>query len=63
LKASGRIDLNPDLVRSAPICIEYVIAHELCHLKHPQHDRAFFNLLEQICPAWRAINTRLEQEQ
>jgi hypothetical protein len=59
----GRIYLNPDLIRSAPICIEYVIAHEVCHLKHPQHDRAFFHLLEQVCPAWRAIKARLEQEQ
>jgi predicted metal-dependent hydrolase len=57
----GRIYLNPELVQAPAICIEYVIAHEICHLKHPQHDRAFFKLLDQVCPDWRAIKARLEQ--
>jgi predicted metal-dependent hydrolase len=56
----GRVYLNPDLVKAPPLCIDYVIAHEVCHLKHPQHDRAFFHLLDQVCPDWRRIKTRLE---
>jgi len=58
---NGRISLNPELVKAPSICIDYVITHEICHLKHPQHDRAFFNLLDQMCPNWRAIKARLEQ--
>ena len=57
----GRIYLNPELVKAPSICIDYVITHEVCHLKHPQHDRAFFNLLDQICPDWPSIKARLEQ--
>ncbi len=57
----GRICLNPDLVKAPSICIDYVIAHEVCHLQHPQHDRAFFKLLDQVVPAWRTIKARLEQ--
>jgi predicted metal-dependent hydrolase len=56
----GRIYLNPELVKAPSICIDYVIAHEVCHLKHPQHNRAFFHLLDQVCPNWRAIKARLE---
>jgi predicted metal-dependent hydrolase len=59
----GRIYLNPELVKAPSICIDYVIAHEVCHLKHPQHDRAFFKLLDQTVPNWRATKARLEQLQ
>jgi hypothetical protein len=56
----GRIYLNPELVKAPSICVDYVIAHEVCHLKHPHHDRSFFRLLDQLCPNWRAIKSHLE---
>jgi predicted metal-dependent hydrolase len=56
----GRIYLNPELVLAPSICVDYVIAHEVCHLKHPHHDRSFFRLLDQVCPNWRQIKKRLE---
>jgi hypothetical protein len=56
----GRIFLNPELVRASSMCIDYVIAHEICHLKHPSHDRAFYTELEKHCPKWRDIKQRLE---
>ncbi|MBI4625291.1 MAG: M48 family metallopeptidase [Verrucomicrobia bacterium] len=59
----GRIYLNPELVKAPSICIDYVIAHEICHLQHPQHNRAFFNLLDQVFPNWRGTKARLEQLQ
>jgi predicted metal-dependent hydrolase len=57
----GRIYLNPDLVKAPAICIDYVIAHEICHLKRPQHDRAFFQLLSEVFPNWHAVKARLER--
>lgn len=60
-QANGNILLNPLLIRTPSICIDYVITHELCHLRHPQHDRAFYNLLSGMCPNWQAIKSRLEQ--
>lgn len=56
----GRIFLNPELVRTPSICIDYVIAHEICHLKHPGHDRAFYAELKTLCPNWRETKQRLE---
>jgi predicted metal-dependent hydrolase len=56
----GRIYLNPELVKAPSICIDYVITHEVCHLRHPRHDRAFFKLLDQLAPNWRSLKVRLE---
>lgn len=57
----GRIALNPDLVRTPSVCIDYVIAHEICHLKHPSHAPAFYRLLDQLLPQWRNAKDRLER--
>lgn len=57
----GRIALNPELVRTPSICIDYVIAHEICHLQHPHHDRRFFSLLDEVFPNWKTVKARLEQ--
>lgn len=56
----GYVALNPELVRAPSVCIDYVIAHELCHLKHPKHDKAFFVELDRVFPNWKAIKLRLE---
>lgn len=58
----GRIYLNPELVKAPSICVDYVIAHEVCHLKHPHHDQSFFRLLDQVCPNWKQIKARLEEQ-
>jgi predicted metal-dependent hydrolase len=59
--ASGRITLNVDLIRAALPCIDYVIAHELAHARHPHHKRAFFDLLELMLPDWKDRKQRLER--
>ena len=47
--ARGNINLNLNLVRlPEPLC-DYVILHELCHLRHPDHGPAFHDLLEKLC--------------
>lgn len=57
----GRIFLNPELVKAPSICIDYVIAHEICHLRHPRHNKAFFRLLDEVLPKWQVIKGRLER--
>jgi predicted metal-dependent hydrolase len=59
--ASGRISLNPDLIRAPTACIDYVITHELIHLIHPNHGPAFYELLETLMPDWRSRKQRLER--
>jgi predicted metal-dependent hydrolase len=56
----GRVSLNPELIRAPSICIDYVIAHEMCHMLHPQHDKPFYAELGRQCPGWKTHKRRLE---
>lgn len=58
--SAGRIILNTELIKASRGCIEYVIVHELCHLIHHNHTRAFQSLLSKMMPDWRKIKERLE---
>lgn len=58
--AQGRIRLNADLIAMPVRCIHCVVVHELCHLVHPYHDKAFYNLLDQVMPDRERWKARLE---
>lgn len=58
---NGVVMLNTELGRTPLNCIDYVIVHELCHLLHPHHDKAFFRLLKKILPDWEKRKERLEK--
>jgi predicted metal-dependent hydrolase len=60
---NGRIYLNWDLVRTPSICIDYVVTHEVCHLKYAEHNQAFYRLLDRLFPRWREIKQRLERSE
>jgi predicted metal-dependent hydrolase len=60
LSRKGSMTLNVRLVRAPRACIEYVVAHELCHAVHRDHDSRFFGVLEAVMPDWRKRKERLE---
>lgn len=57
----GGIHLNLELIKAPKKCIEYVLVHELCHLVHLDHSRAFYELLEKLYPNWRETKYKLEK--
>ncbi|MGA3058863.1 MAG: SprT family zinc-dependent metalloprotease [Candidatus Bathyarchaeia archaeon] len=47
-----RIWLNLELAKKPPRCLEYVIVHELTHLKEKHHNEHFEILLKSYMPQW-----------
>jgi len=60
LSEKGTVTLNTDLIRAPKECIEYVVTHELCHLKYRNHSPEFYKLLDSVIPGWEKIKHRLE---
>ena len=55
------IILNPELIKASTRCIDYVITHELCHLKHPNHSAKFYQMLDIMMPDWEKWKQKLEE--
>ena len=49
----GVITLNPDLMAGSQECIDYVIIHELCHLREHNHSPRYYKLLTAAMPTWK----------
>ncbi|WFS02935.1 M48 family metallopeptidase [Rhizobium tumorigenes] len=58
--AGGTVTLNPFLVRASRECIDYVITHELCHLREHNHSPEFFRLLTRAMPQWETVKRSLD---
>jgi len=56
----GIISLNPHLIKAPRECIDYVILHEMCHLKEHNHSPRYYRLLSQSLPDWKAVKSRLD---
>ena len=57
---NNKIFLNPLLIYTFKKCIDYVITHELCHVKYKNHNKNFYKLLERKYPKWKKIKEELE---
>lgn len=51
--------LTPELVKAPLGCIDYVLAHELCHLRAMDHSPRFVRLLGSLVPDWERARQRL----
>jgi len=58
--ATGEIILNPHLIKAPRNCINYVLIHELAHLKHHDHGPAFWKLIEAHAGDWRKAKHHLD---
>ena len=56
----GNINLNLNLMRVPEHLRDYVMLHELCHLRYMNHGPEFHALLEEVCPDHRALARELK---
>jgi len=56
------ITLNIRLAMAPEDLIEYVVVHELCHIRHPNHSARFWKLVEDMLPDYKLTRARLKQD-
>ncbi|MDQ7072857.1 MAG: SprT family zinc-dependent metalloprotease [Gammaproteobacteria bacterium] len=49
----GEINFNWQLILAPQAVVDYVIFHELCHLRHPNHSADFWSLVLHFCPDYK----------
>ena len=57
----GNINLNLRLVTLPEELRDYVMLHELCHLKYMNHGPKFHALLESVCPGHKELAKALRE--
>ena len=58
----GNLNFNWRLLLVPPSVMDYLIYHELAHLKELNHSIRFWRLVEQLCPAFREAEAWLKRE-
>lgn len=48
--AKGKVDFNWKIIMAPNRIVDYVVAHELCHLKHHDHSSKFWKAVERLIP-------------
>ena len=58
---SKLIQLNTELAKKPPECLEYIVVHEMVHLIEPAHNRRFEILMNQFMPKWQSCRGTLNR--
>lgn len=59
--ADNVIRLNWRLIAAAPALIDYIIVHELCHIPHKNHGKAFWTLCARLIPDMKKRRQQLRK--
>jgi predicted metal-dependent hydrolase len=57
----GTLSFTWRLVMAPEEVIDYVVVHELCHLRHLNHSKAFWGLVEGILPDYKVRRAWLKR--
>ena len=58
---AASIRLNAELAKKPKECLEYIVVHELVHLREPTHNKRFVALMDQFMPKWRFMRDELNR--
>lgn len=56
-----RIWLNLELAKKSPMCLEYILVHEMVHILEPRHNERFRLLMDTVMPNWRMYREELNR--
>lgn len=56
-----RIWINLELAKKNPICLEYIIVHEMVHILERKHNDRFRSYMDKFLPNWRSIEIELNK--
>ena len=59
--AQGHVMLSSYLLQAPMDCVDYVVMHELCHLRELNHSPRFYAILTRLMPDWKVHRERLER--
>lgn len=59
--SGGMIAVSYDLIRLGVKYSEYVMIHELCHLRQHNHGAAYYKLLSEVYPDWKKVREELKK--
>jgi predicted metal-dependent hydrolase len=63
MASSKCLTLNLKLIHMPIPCIDYIIIHELCHIRHMNHGTKIYKFLEKILPDWKLLRRKLKEMQ
>lgn len=58
---TGKMTLNSRLIGAPEGCLEYIVVHEFAHFIEGNHSKAFWNVVEDFLPDWKARRKRLRE--
>jgi predicted metal-dependent hydrolase len=59
----GRIQYNWLIMMAPDAVIDYMICHEVCHLRHMNHSKHFWSLVASVCPDYRLYQSWLKKHE
>lgn len=57
----GNLNFNWKLIMAPPWVIDYVVIHEICHLRYLNHSKAYWGMVESIMPEYKRARDWLKK--
>ena len=61
IPSKGKITLNSRLIEAPGEAVDYVVLHELAHMKYPHHQKSFYDFIARFMPDWKERRDMLKK--